>query len=154
MATYAQGRADSRFAATQWETALLCNDVSHWLDASLESVWWVGLGYCQPQHTHKQHSCGTLWYLTDINQSSCYCYTLATVYECCFKLVRLRNLNIIYLLQRKRMIYTDKIRLSNLTGTKCRLSTFTTWICSKWDLLWYIFPKAALAEIPHLSIVW
>ena len=32
------GMADSRFAPSQWETALLCNDVSHWLDASLESV--------------------------------------------------------------------------------------------------------------------
>ena len=35
-------RADSRFAPSQWETALLCNDVSHWLGASLESalhVW-------------------------------------------------------------------------------------------------------------------
>ena len=31
-------RADSRFAPSQWETALLCNDVSHWLGASLESV--------------------------------------------------------------------------------------------------------------------
>ena len=30
-------RADSRFAPSQWETALLCNDVSHWQDASLES---------------------------------------------------------------------------------------------------------------------
>ena len=27
-------RADSRFAPSQWETALLCNDVSHWLGAS------------------------------------------------------------------------------------------------------------------------
>ena len=26
-------RADSRFAPSQWETALLCNDVSHWLGA-------------------------------------------------------------------------------------------------------------------------
>ena len=31
-------RADSRFAPSQWETALLCNDVSHWLGASQESV--------------------------------------------------------------------------------------------------------------------
>ena len=31
-------RADSRFVSSQWETALLCNDVSHWLDASLESA--------------------------------------------------------------------------------------------------------------------
>ena len=32
-------RADSRFAPSQWETALLCNNVSHWLGASLESAW-------------------------------------------------------------------------------------------------------------------
>ena len=31
-------RADSRFAPNQWETALLCNDASHWLGASLESA--------------------------------------------------------------------------------------------------------------------
>ena len=31
-------RADSRFAPSQWETALLCNNISHWLSASLESV--------------------------------------------------------------------------------------------------------------------
>ena len=31
-------RADSRFAPSQWETALLCNDVSHWLDAYLKSA--------------------------------------------------------------------------------------------------------------------
>ena len=31
-------RADSRFAPSQWEMPLLCNDVSHWLRASLESV--------------------------------------------------------------------------------------------------------------------
>ena len=30
--------ADSRFAPSQWEMALLCNDVSYWLDASLESA--------------------------------------------------------------------------------------------------------------------
>ena len=31
-----QCRADSGFAPSQWETALLCNDVSHWLCARLE----------------------------------------------------------------------------------------------------------------------
>ena len=31
-------RADSRFAPSQWETALLCNHISHWLGASLESA--------------------------------------------------------------------------------------------------------------------
>ena len=30
--------ADSRFVPSQWETALLCNDVSHWLGVSLESA--------------------------------------------------------------------------------------------------------------------
>ena len=33
-----QTRVDTRFAPSQWETALLCNDVSHWLGASLESA--------------------------------------------------------------------------------------------------------------------
>ena len=44
-------RADSRFAPSQWETALPCNGVSHWLGASLESAlippakrpWIVGI---------------------------------------------------------------------------------------------------------------
>ena len=31
-------RADSRFALSQWETTLLCNDVSHWLGANLVSA--------------------------------------------------------------------------------------------------------------------
>ena len=31
-------RADSRFEPGQWETALHCNNVSHWLGASLESA--------------------------------------------------------------------------------------------------------------------
>ena len=31
-------RANSRFAPSQWETALLCNDVSHWLDTGPESA--------------------------------------------------------------------------------------------------------------------
>ena len=40
--------ADSRFVLSQWETALLCNDVSHWLGPSLESdLHWTlrNLGY-------------------------------------------------------------------------------------------------------------
>ena len=36
-------RADSRFVPSQWETALLCNDVSHWLGAHLESALWYVL---------------------------------------------------------------------------------------------------------------
>ena len=34
----ARCRADSWFPPSQWETALLCNDVSHWLGASLKSA--------------------------------------------------------------------------------------------------------------------
>ena len=36
-------RADSRFAPSQWETALLCNDVSHWLGTNLESALGISL---------------------------------------------------------------------------------------------------------------
>ena len=32
------GRADSRFQPSQWETTLLCNNVSHWLGVGLESA--------------------------------------------------------------------------------------------------------------------
>ena len=44
-------RADSRFVPSQWETALLCNDIFQWLGASQESAltlipcWY---GACQP----------------------------------------------------------------------------------------------------------
>ena len=36
--TYSSCRADFSFAPSQWETALLCDDVSHWLGANLESA--------------------------------------------------------------------------------------------------------------------
>ena len=36
-------RANSRFAHSQWETALLYKDVSHWLGTSLESALWLTL---------------------------------------------------------------------------------------------------------------
>ena len=36
-------RDHSRFAPSQWEMALLCNDVSHWLGASLESALDISL---------------------------------------------------------------------------------------------------------------
>ena len=38
---YVGYKADARFEPSQWETALLCNDVFHWLGASLESALWV-----------------------------------------------------------------------------------------------------------------
>ena len=38
--TVTRCRADSRFATSQWETALLCNDVSYWLGAC---QWLLGV---------------------------------------------------------------------------------------------------------------
>ena len=35
---YIAFRADFRFVPSQWEMALLCNDTSHWLGASLDSA--------------------------------------------------------------------------------------------------------------------
>ena len=32
-------RAESRFVPSQWEMALLCNDISHWLGTNLVSAW-------------------------------------------------------------------------------------------------------------------
>ena len=34
-------RADSRFAPSQWEAVLLCNDISYWLSAKLESALYM-----------------------------------------------------------------------------------------------------------------
>ena len=31
-------RADSRFAPSQWDTALFCNNISHWLESALHIV--------------------------------------------------------------------------------------------------------------------
>ena len=34
-------RADSRFVPSQWETASLCNNISHWLGTSPEATLWL-----------------------------------------------------------------------------------------------------------------
>ena len=39
-------RADSRFALSHWATALLCNDVSRWLGANLESALMLYMFVC------------------------------------------------------------------------------------------------------------
>ena len=74
-----QIRADSRFAPSQWETALQSNAVSHWLGANLKSALpgmqvrahvpstcWVR---CQSQAVHFpwwQTSVPSLWHQSDI----------------------------------------------------------------------------------------
>ena len=50
---YGTYRADPRFAPSQWETALLCNDVSHWLGASLESTLYLPVTSIQ-RRRHRQ----------------------------------------------------------------------------------------------------
>ena len=72
--------ADSRFAPSQWETALLCNAVSHWLGANLESALCQLIlrrssmassdlltGWCQDIETLSAwltlwHHCNETWY--------------------------------------------------------------------------------------------
>ena len=46
-------RVDSRFAPSQWETALLCNDVSHWLGANLESTQLVHVSWHHYVNTYR-----------------------------------------------------------------------------------------------------
>ena len=57
-------RADSRFAPSQWETALLCNDISHWLGANLESVldtWYQAIANKPPLNI--QCGCTIIWWI-------------------------------------------------------------------------------------------
>ena len=64
--TFDTTRADSSCAPSQWETALLCNDVSHWLGTSLESA-------LSTLHTKRQHS--AMWKVFP-------CQTIIMVNEC------------------------------------------------------------------------
>ena len=67
-------RADSRFAPSQWEMALLCNNVSYWLGANLESA----LHYIFTYHlTYKWHYGQEIYlslYIMDyvVNESNCW----------------------------------------------------------------------------------
>ena len=54
-ATVPSHRDDYSFTPSQWETALLCNDVSDWLGASLESVVISYQYRSSPQNVH--HRC-------------------------------------------------------------------------------------------------
>ena len=53
--THMRSRDDFRFAPSQWETALLCNYVSHWLGASLASALRSGTHFEKGLLTHKWH---------------------------------------------------------------------------------------------------
>ena len=65
--THMNPRPDSRLAPRQWETALLCNDVSHWLGAKLrispESIY-----DCDISETKNATKCvHVLWGILQIN---------------------------------------------------------------------------------------
>ena len=75
-------RADSRLAASQWETPLLCNDFSHWLGASLVSAQ-NSISLKQSQQTHDviimsllyQNDVVTLfWHNNDVIIKLCVCW--------------------------------------------------------------------------------
>ena len=55
-------RAYSRFAPSQWETVLLCNDVSHWLGATLESALLYPTTYIRVPFQYKDQL-PRIWFL-------------------------------------------------------------------------------------------
>ena len=67
--------ADSRLARSQWKTALLCNYVSHWLGASLESALLVQV----PRHYLNSSWNSVHWknenkYIWNLDQrTKCFC---------------------------------------------------------------------------------
>ena len=67
-------RTDSRFAPSQWETVLLCNDVSHWLGTNLESA--LILQYYKP-FIISLTGPGSIVYIRAINNA----YVWATISE-------------------------------------------------------------------------
>ena len=73
-------RADSRFVLNQWEMVFLCNDVSHWLGASLESalgyVVGVFVGFSYIYSSNSLFCAGTIWH--DVAWS-----TLVPLMTCC-----------------------------------------------------------------------
>ena len=93
-------RADSRFAPSLWETALLCNDVSHWLGANLESaLLLIPCPLPSPGHQHRQYQLLSIsyWCITTCNihfwlrnktnfKCSCKCICIFFPYlDMCFK---------------------------------------------------------------------
>ena len=89
-------RADCRLAPSQWEMALLCNDVSNWLGTNLESALlcefmgdqWIFLkrvshteivSFCYPEHTVAQI---TELPLFEMTRCSCDVIVMCYSYEC------------------------------------------------------------------------
>ena len=65
------------FASSQWETVLLCNDVSHWLGASLKSALWKQCGEYLGQES-KPGVSASHWTVTDLVPASLLVYWTMT----------------------------------------------------------------------------
>ena len=65
------------FAPSQWETVLLCNNVSHWLGASLKSALWKQCGEYLGQES-KPGVSATHWTVTDLVPASLLVYWTMT----------------------------------------------------------------------------
>ena len=67
-------RADSRFVPSQWETALLCNSVSHWLGANVKSALYMVPWAFIEGHSHKNKGSFMNTFLALLHQSIIHSY--------------------------------------------------------------------------------
>ena len=66
---YMHARVDSRFAPSQWETVLFCNDVSYWLRANLESAcMWTCVMKTKANTHNELHNFRVLFWINHIIQ--------------------------------------------------------------------------------------
>ena len=65
-------RADSRFAPSQWEMALLCNNGSHWLGANLESAQSPSKSLCHRSSFWRRFVTYAIFWLTEFSRNILY----------------------------------------------------------------------------------
>ena len=80
-------RADSRFEPSQWETALLCNDVSHWLGPNLESSLYLIHKIPEGDHTVADWETRICWHSLELG-SLLYSLYKIPLTQACFPLAR------------------------------------------------------------------
>ena len=109
-------RTDSRFAPSQWEMALLCNDVSHWLCALYKQA--PMKGYSNKRYRTSSWSLNAwYWWLEEQNFNN----TIANTHRSYLSLA----LNHWY-------YHKKNSSLLNLVSVLCRFSTFHG---SLWNIL-------------------
>ena len=114
--------ADSRFAPRQWETALLCNDVSHWLGASLEST----LSSIVPfSVTRQQWVKGDDHYHCSLLSENTSTFTTQSTVSSLHSLHKLeRNIQTLYYSKTNRTVYISVSVCSYLTLLVLKLECF------------------------------